>query len=613
MAEIKLPQSDGNLEKRRAELKGQADQYKYNNDIGIPLAAEEREIDENYPDWTAKIVANFLLCRRNLWQCYDKYQWYSPKQRRDLVRLANILKNDGDIGEYFTPDYGFIKGGREQSRPKSFQDYIENVFTMRNSVVGPVYSPVPPIVKNWDSDKTFAYNFVAGPNPNQLERYRSERPPAQLNLTNFKLGEVPGFSGDSIGAAVGEGRVFFVDRSDFTALFERNPKLPHPHATERRFAGLISDELKYTYAPTVAFALPRGGKNLLPIAIRPGVKEDGYEVLTPKDGNSWKMSKVAMLAAHNNHHEVVTHLGLTHLLIDAVVMGTRHQLHPIHPVYKLLNPHFEGTIKINIGARTSLILPEKSVDRLVGSKIEMNYPYLGKARLNYNFRDNFLPVRLERMGVRDPGKIPLYPYRDDGLLIWEAIKNWVSAYISIWYTSDGDVRGDYEIQNWAKEIETTGKVLGFTKGGGAIGDRNELIEILTMVIFTAGPQHAAVNFPQGSEMLFVPANPLGGYAPAPKGREHSEQDYLDMFPPMDVAIQTWNILSLLAGINNTRLGNYRKSFVLNPKSLTEEGRFKLKLWEIETKIKESNKVRKAVFDLEYVHLLPSRIPASINI
>lgn len=613
MADIKLPVSDENLDKRKAELKAQAEQYKYNTDIGLPLAEGPHEMDENKPDWIAKIIASFLVHRRNLWQCYDKYQWHSPKQKRDLKRLAEILKNDGDVGDYFTPDYGFIKGGREESRPKSFDDYKDNVFTMHKTALGPVYSPVPPIASSWDTDKTFAFNFVAGPNPNQLQRYRAERPPTHLNLSNFKLGEVPGFSGDIISNAIGEGRVFFVDRSDFTELFERNPKLPHPHASERRFSGTVSDELKYTYAPTVAFALPRDGKHLMPIAIRPGVKEEGHEIYAPQDGYSWKMSKVAMLAAHNNHHEVVTHLGLTHLLIDPVIMGTRHQLHPSHPVHKLLNPHFEGTVSINASARNTLIRPEKSVDRLVGSKIELNYPYLGKARLGFHFRDNFLPTRLEKMGVRNPAIIPLYPYRDDALLVWDAIKSWVTAYIGIWYSNDVAVKADYEIQNWAKEIETVGKVKGFTKDGGGIADRNELVEILTMVIFTAGPQHGAVNFPQGSEMLFVPANPLGGYAPAPKGRDHSEQDYIDMFPPMDVAIQTWNILSLLAGINNTRLGYYRKAFISNPRTLMEEGRFKLNLGIIENKIRESNKVRKAVFGLEYVHLLPSRIPASINI
>ena len=375
----------------------------------------------------------------------------------------------------------------------------------------------------------------------------------------------------------------------------------------------IAGEWKYIYAPYVAFALPPGGKHILPIAIQCGATAEGHQIYTPRDGYTWKMARACMLAAHNNHHEVVTHLGLTHLLMDPICMATRLRLHTSHPIYKLLSPHFEGTASINIGARTGLILPEKSVDRLVGSKIEMDYPYLGGQRLGYSFRANFPKLRQSTRGTDNAALLPNYPYREDSALIWDAIHNWVSDYVSIWYRSEADIRADYELQAWANEVNDIGKVKDFCLTGGGVQGRDDLIDMLTMTIFTAGPQHAAVNFTQGKEMIFVPANPLAGYGQAPKGLGHSEADFLGILPPLDVAVQEWSILSLLAGVNNTRLGDYRGAFNWHPVSEACRLKFRVNLGVIEGNINSANNYRRSVYGLDYVHLLPSHIPASVNI
>jgi arachidonate 15-lipoxygenase len=396
-------------------------------------------------------------------------------------------------------------------------------------------------------------------------------------------------------------------------LFTNLPDAPAPNASRRSIANVVSDDWKYIYAPYAAFVLAPDGKHIWPVAIQCGPKSEGHQIYTPKDGYSWKMAKTCVLAAHNNHHEVVSHLGLTHLLVDPIIMATRKCLHRNHPVYKLLNPHFEGTASVNIGARTSLILPGRSVDRLVGSKIENNYPYLAKSRLNHSFRDNFPKVRLAARGLDSEQLLPNYPYRDDAFLLWDAIHNWISDYVSIWYKSEADIQADFEIQAWANEVNGPGKVKDFCLTGGGVKSRDDLIDLLTMTIFTAGPQHAAVNFTQGSDMSFVPANPLGGYAQAPSGTGHTEQDFLNILPPLDVAIHTWAILNLLAGVNNTRLGDYRMAFMTNPFSEAARLKFWANLQIIELKIKASNRIRRQVYELEYAHLLPSRVPASINI
>src|SRR5262249_58664645 len=60
--------------------------------------------------------------------------------------------------------------------------------------------------------------------------------------------------------------------------------------------------------------------------------------------------------------------------------------------------------------------------------------------------------------------------------------------------------------------------------GGKIETLDELGSILTLAIFTASAQHAAVNFPQLPIMSFAPAFPLAAYrgAPTSKSMEHDD-------------------------------------------------------------------------------------------
>ncbi len=626
MGAFTLPQNEKDKEARQKFLDNQPKIYEYvdktkpnykaeDMDIGLPLMKDPGPADANQADWALKIFTLFLKIRTNEQAIYDKtgYDFMTPKPVRDIPRFVEVLKSKGNIQDYFIPDPGFIQGDASMGRAKSINDYTDKVFVDRTPD-NKGTAPLPDMAKVWDKDETFAYNFLAGPNPNQVKRYTLANKPADFDLTDFDLGSIPGFEGDQIGAAIAAGRVYIVDHSDMKELFANLPGAPAPNAAPRTFNGVRSADWKYVYAPYAAFAVPPGGNHMMPIAIQCGPKADGHQIYTPKDGYSWKMARACVLAAHNNHHEVVSHLGLTHLLMDPIVMATRLHLHPDHPIYQLLSPHFEGTADINHGARTSLILPEKSVDRLVGSKIEMNYPYLLKNRFGHSFRKNFIPTRFEAFGINDTRLLPNYPYREDSLLIWNAIRNWVSEYVAIWYTKEGDIQADFELQRWANEINTKGRVLDFCLPGvSGVRDRDDLIDMLTMTIFTCGPQHAAVNFPQGSEMLFIPANPMAGYAQAPQGLGHSEKDFLAILPPLDVAVHSWAILSTLAGVNNTRLGDYRGAFNLHPKSELARQGFLGKLRAIEEQIKAANKTRRSIYNLEYVHLLPSRIPASINI
>ena len=58
-------------------------------------------------------------------------------------------------------------------------------------------------------------------------------------------------------------------------------------------------------------------------------------------------------------------------------------------------------------------------------------------------------LNVEKRGVSD---LPNYHFRDDAMLLWKAINEYVGEIIDIFYDSDEEVQQDFEIQEWMDEI-----------------------------------------------------------------------------------------------------------------------------------------------------------------
>jgi arachidonate 15-lipoxygenase len=145
--------------------------------------------------------------------------------------------------------------------------------------------------------------------------------------------------------------------------------------------------------------------------------------------------------------------------------------------------------------------------------------------------------------------------------------------------------------------------------GNRINTRSQLVELVTLICFTASAQHAAVNYPQAAIMTYTPAAPLAGYAPLPVPQEGSrEGDFLKFLPPLDRAKSQLDILYLLGSVYYTRLGDYGDDYFTDPVIQNHLAKFQQELIRIEEEINERNKTR-----TPYEFLLPSKIPQSINI
>lgn len=462
-----------------------------------------------------------------------------------------------------------------------------------------IYIALPEIASTFHTDETFAYTRVAGPNPVIIERMTAPDPRFPVTEAQYKA--VMGES-DSLQVAMQDGRVYLADYAGLNGALNGT-------------FGARPPAQKYAYAPLAMFAVPVDGATRLlrPVAIQCGQDPTEYPVITPSTGETaWLMAKTIVQIADVNFHEAITHFARTHALVEPFVVSTHRKLPATHPLFKLLVPHFQGTLAINHSAHEILVAPNGGVNRLLSSTIDNSRVLIVKGFKGRGFNADMFPRRLKDRGVDDTSKLPVYPYRDDGLLIWDAIHNWVKAYVGLYYSSDDAVKQDHDLQAWASDLVAFdgGRLSDFgDQGDGKIETFDYLVEAVTMIIFTASAQHAAVNFPQNGIMSFTPAMPTAGYIPATAVRpDATQQDWLDLLPPLDQAQSQLNLVYLLGSVYFTKLGHYEANAFTDPKVTAPLTAFQQRLQEIEAEIDHRNSNRPV-----YDYLKPSNIPQSINI
>ena len=450
---------------------------------------------------------------------------------------------------------------------------------------------LPPIHRDYHRDDVFAEMRVAGSNPVMLRRVSAldDRFPVTEAIYRSAL------PGDSLAAAGAEGRLYLADFSMLEGM--ENGRFP-----------VIQ---KYIYAPLALFAVNKATGKLVPIAIqckqRPGPDNP---IFTPDDGYNWLIAKTIVGIADGNVHEAVTHLGRTHLFVEPFVVSTVRQLASNHPLFLLLVPHYEGTTAINRAAWRFLVSDTGPVDTLLGGTIQGTRGLAASGLQSYVFREAMLPTALKARGVDDPQALPHYPYRDDALLLWNAIREWVSDYVALYYLSDGDVAQDTELAAWAAEIGSNdgGRLKGLGRDG-KLDTRDELIDAATLIIYTCSVQHAAVNFPQYDLMSYAPAMPLASYRPAPTTKKGgTPADYLAMLPPLGVAELQMELAYLLGSVYYNTLGEYRSGHFQDARVQAPLAAFQKRLAEIGKTIRTRNQTRRP-----YEYLIPTKIPQSINI
>lgn len=379
--------------------------------------------------------------------------------------------------------------------------------------------PVPQIIEGdesaWRTDEEFGREMLAGINPVVIKRLREFPPCSKLDPIKFgnqnstmTIDHIKDqLDGLSVLEAINCNKLFILDHHD--------PLMPYLRG--------INETSTKTYATRTILFLQKDG-TLKPLAIElslPHPNGDGFGVIstvhTPATegakGTIWLLAKAYASVNDSGYHQLVCHWLHTHASMEPFIIATNRQLSVLHPIHKLLHPHFRDTMNINGLARQTLINAGGLLEKTV-------FPDKYAMELSCNmykewaFTEQALPADLIKRGVavEDPSSrhgvrliIEDYPFAVDGLEVWAAIKSWVTNYIFIYYNNNNDIQTDTELQQWWNEVRTVGH--GDKKHESwwpTMQTRDDLIESCTTIIWIASALHAAVNFGQ---------YPYGGYLP----------------------------------------------------------------------------------------------------
>ena len=351
----------------------------------------------------------------------------------------------------------------------------------------------------------------------------------------------------------------------------------------------------------------------MPIAIQLGQKPNGAEsVFTPKDEFwLWQTAKTYVQSADGQYQEAISHLLRTHMVLETIAVSTHRQLGIGHPVHKLLIPHFRFTMAINHAARNKLLAHDGPIDNVFAMGVDGGFDLIEKVwKHSWTFDDYDLEKDLKNRGVDDPEQLPGYHYRDDARKLESAIHEFVGSVVRHFYKSNEDVAADFELQSWTRELAdpTEGNLRGFPTELGSV---DQVISLLTTIIFTASGGHSSTNNGQYEMYGYIPNVPGAMYAPPPTRKDScSEQTLADALPKGKFAGQQIATAHLLSEPTEDPLGNYRPAFFAGHREVEPMMKqFQRQLFEIS----QSNEARNEALEVPYTYLDPKRIYPSVEI
>ncbi|CAN6693417.1 unnamed protein product [Malus baccata var. baccata] len=477
-----------------------------------------------------------------------------------LVPSLEIAIADTDLGfKYFTAIDSLFHEGiqlppfKEQGVLKALLPRLVKVMSSGDDVL----RFVPPETMNrdkffWFRDDEFARQTLAGLNPYSIKLVtewplKSELdpeiygPPESAITKEIIEQEIRGFA--TITEAIEEKKLFILDYHD---LF-----LPYVSKV-RKLEGTTLYGSR-----TLFFLTPEGTLRPLVIELtRPPMdgKPQWKQVFQPAwnatDVWLWRLAKAHVLAHDSGYHQLVSHWLRTHCATEPYIIATNRQLSVMHPIYRLLHPHFRYTMEINSLARESLINAGGIIETSFSPKkysLELCSVAYGK---EWRFDQEALPADLIRRGmaVEDPTAphglrltIEDYPFANDGLLLWDAIKQWVTDYVNHYYPDSSIVQTDQELQPWWPELNTPEDLMG----------------IITTMVWVASGHHAAVNFGQYAYAGYFPSRPTIARTNMPT-EDPSEEDWKNFVRKPDSAllqcfptqIQATTIMAVLDILSN---------------------------------------------------------------
>uniref|UniRef100_A0A7N0VG94 Lipoxygenase n=1 Tax=Kalanchoe fedtschenkoi TaxID=63787 RepID=A0A7N0VG94_KALFE len=400
---------------------------------------------------------------------------------------------------------------------------------------------------SWFRDDEFARQLLAGINPHAIKRVTEW--PLKSNLdpeiygsaessitTELVEKEIKGLM--TVEEAMEQKRLYVLDYHDiFIPYVSKVRELENTTLYgSRTLFQLTQDNI----LKVVAIELTRPKSDTQP---------QWRQVFTPGwDATSswlWRMAKAHVLAQDSGYHQLVSHCSKCAYIIDMVgclltyrlrthcctepyIIATNRQLSAMHPIYRLIDPHFRYTMEINALAREALINAGGIIESCFSPgkySIELSSAAYD---LQWQFNTEALPEDLISSD---------FPYANDGLLIWDSIKQWVSDYVNYYYPDPKLVETDEELQAWWTEIRTEGH--GDKKDAPwwpVLKTPEDLIQIITTIVWVTSGHHAAVNFGQYDFAGYFPNRPTTARKNIPSEYGYSSQEWKDFVDKPEIAL-----------------------------------------------------------------------------
>ncbi|KAL5062711.1 hypothetical protein RYX36_024448 [Vicia faba] len=473
--------------------------------------------------------------------------------------------------------------------------------------------PPPHVIKvsksAWMTDEEFGREMIAGVNPCVIRLLQEFPPKSTLDATVYgdqsstitKEHLETNLGGLTVEEALNGKRLFLLDYHDaFMPYLERINIIAKAYAT-RTILFLKDDGTLKPLA--IELSLPHSN------GIQYGAESKVF--LPAEEGvesTIWLLAKAHVVVNDSSYHQLMSHWLNTHAVMEPFIIATNRHLSVLHPINKLLYPHYRDTININGLARQSLINAGGIIEQsfLPGpNSIEIS----STVYKNWVFTDQALPADLIKRGlaVEDASSphglrlvIEDYPYAVDGLEIWDAIREWVQDYVSLYYPTNDSVQKDTELQAWWKEA--------VEKGHGDLKDKpwwpkmqtiEDLVQSCSIIVWTASALHAAVNFgqyPYGGYILnrptlsrrFIPEKGTPEYDEMVKSPQKA---YLRTITPKYQTLVDLSVIEILSrhASDEVYLGERdNKYWTSDSRAVQAFTKFGTKLTEIEGKIHSRN-------------------------
>eukprot|EP00850_Spirogloea_muscicola_P008462 SM000045S16207 [mRNA] locus=s45:274498:280416:- [translate_table: standard] len=367
-------------------------------------------------------------------------------------------------------------------------------------------------------------------------------------------------------------------------------------------------------------------ESILPVAIQ--LEKKGPIFTHAKDRSKgkwqWLLAKAYVASVDSGVHQLDSHWTNCHACSEVINISMRRQLAEAHPIFRLLLPHYRYTMNINKEARRLLInagfglglTPTGIVERTSSTGQYAMRAAAALYGLKWGFDTQALPKDLERRGMLKKDYVEDYPYRDDGMDVWHAIETYVREYVALYYGNDPavakkNIADDYELQAFWQDVQRghADKITGWPK----LETAENLVQIITTMIWVPTGVHTAVNFPQYDYSGWQPNHPAGMRSGMPEG-EVGEKEFMAALPrPLQTVIVMAIVKSLVGRspeevyLGDDPLENpHAHEWAVEPAAQALHKKFRRTMLDVQYELEQRNRKRIDAGSVAYPYMLPRK-------